>query len=100
MDVDYNETYLIKSDITVQETFSYCGNYEDYGNEELKTEPVDVEKYFKCEEEENIVELIDVHAVPIQEYICNECSFITTEKEYLVQHLNIIKNCLLFLQRM
>ncbi|KAF5269473.1 hypothetical protein FQA39_LY08662 [Lamprigera yunnana] len=89
MDVDYNESYFIKSELNVQETFSYCGSYEDYGSQELKTELVNVEKYIN--EEDNLVELTDVRAV-LDEYICNECNFTTTEKDSLIQHLNVIKN--------
>ncbi|KAF5306073.1 hypothetical protein FQA39_LY09051 [Lamprigera yunnana] len=87
MDVDYIESCPIKSEIIVQETFSYCENYEDNGIEELKTEPVDIEKSFECDDEDNLVEPADVN-----QYICNECNFVTTEKDPLIQHLNIIKN--------
>ncbi|KAF5279019.1 hypothetical protein FQA39_LY05697 [Lamprigera yunnana] len=90
MDVDYDKSYIIKSDITVQ-TLLYCGNYEDYGYEELKTKPVDMEKFFKCKVEDNLVELIDVRIVPVHLYIFHECNFITAEKDTLL-HLNIIKN--------
>ncbi|KAF5305296.1 hypothetical protein FQA39_LY09261 [Lamprigera yunnana] len=86
MDFDCNESYPINSDIILQETFSFSGNYEDYGNGVLKTEPVDIEESFKYDEEDNVGELADVLAVSVQQYICNQCNFVTTEKNSLIQH--------------
>ncbi|KAF5273843.1 hypothetical protein FQA39_LY00958 [Lamprigera yunnana] len=92
MDVDYNESYPIKSEVIVKETFSYCEKYEEYWKEELKTEPIDFEASVKWEEEDKPVKHTDIHGSSIHRYICNECNFITTEKNSLVEHLKISKN--------
>ncbi|KAF5291864.1 hypothetical protein FQA39_LY14201 [Lamprigera yunnana] len=92
MDVDSNEGYLIKTEVIVKETFSFCEKYEDSASEELKTEAVDFAESFKCKEECNFGQQIDIRDILISQYICNECNFITTEKDSLLEHLKITKN--------
>ncbi|KAF5301962.1 hypothetical protein FQA39_LY10532 [Lamprigera yunnana] len=91
MDVDYNDRCPIKLEVILDETFSFCGKREDYENEELKTEPVIFAEPFICEED-NLTEYMNIHAVPVHQYICNECNFMTTEKDSLMGHLKIAKN--------
>ncbi|KAF5279049.1 hypothetical protein FQA39_LY05727 [Lamprigera yunnana] len=88
MDVDYNESLQIKSEVIVEEHFSF----EDYGNGELKMEPIEFEESLKCEEEAHLIEHSDIHDVPIHQYMCNECHFITTKKDSLTEHLKVTKN--------
>ncbi|KAF5285296.1 hypothetical protein FQA39_LY04395 [Lamprigera yunnana] len=97
MDVDYNKIYPIKSEVIVNETFSYCGKYEDDTSADLKVELVDFEKSFKCKEEYNLD--TDACGVPIHQYICNECNFISTEKDSLIEHLKITKNVQYFCKK-
>ncbi|KAF5273842.1 hypothetical protein FQA39_LY00957 [Lamprigera yunnana] len=92
MSVNYNESYPIKSEVIVKETFSYCGKFEDYGDEEFKKEPIDFEASVKSEVENNSLGHTDIHDVSIHQYICNECNFITTEKYSLIEHLKISNN--------
>ncbi|KAF5279005.1 hypothetical protein FQA39_LY05683 [Lamprigera yunnana] len=92
MNVDYDESYPIKSEVIVIVTFSKYGQYEDFGNQELKMEPLHCKESFKCEIEVNPVEHTDTHVAPINQYICNKCNFITTEEDSLIEHLKITKN--------
>ncbi|KAF5290482.1 hypothetical protein FQA39_LY03586 [Lamprigera yunnana] len=92
MDVDSIESCAIKSEVNLTETFSFCGQYGDYGDKELKTELVEYEESFKCKEEDIFVEQTGMCAAPVQQFSCNECDFMTMEKDSLVEHLKITKN--------
>ncbi|KAF5290838.1 hypothetical protein FQA39_LY14600 [Lamprigera yunnana] len=92
MDVDSIESCAIKSEVIITETFSFCEQYRDCGDKDLKTEPVDYEECFKCKEEDISVEQTDVHAAPMQQFSCNECDFLTMEKDSLIENLQITKN--------
>ncbi|KAF5301039.1 hypothetical protein FQA39_LY10858 [Lamprigera yunnana] len=91
MDINSTESSKIKSEIIVTETF--CGKYEDCGNEELKVEPVDYEELFKCKEEDDPAEHMDTSSAPIiQQCSGNECNFTTMEKDSIQGHLKTTKN--------
>ncbi|KAF5293347.1 hypothetical protein FQA39_LY02832 [Lamprigera yunnana] len=92
MDADFIESCAIKSEEILTETFSFSGQYRDYGNKELKTEPVDYEESFKCKEEDISVQHTGVHTAPKLQFSCNECDFMTMEKDSLIEHLKISKN--------
>ncbi|KAF5293653.1 hypothetical protein FQA39_LY03138 [Lamprigera yunnana] len=90
MDADSIERCGIKSEVILTETF--CGQYGGYGDEQLKTEPVEYGESFKCKEEDISVEQTSVHAVPMEQLSCNECDFMTMEKDSLIEHLKFTKN--------
>ncbi|KAF5305264.1 hypothetical protein FQA39_LY09229 [Lamprigera yunnana] len=95
MNCDYNETYSIKSEIIVNQTFSHCGNYEDHGNKELETNLIDVEASFLWKEEDNLVELTDVPRIfslaPQSgiKQVRKESDYKILQKQNLRKHLNI-----------
>ncbi|KAF5275977.1 hypothetical protein FQA39_LY00773 [Lamprigera yunnana] len=92
MDVDCNESFPIKKEVVVEETFSFCPKFGDFGNAKLKSEPIDCEELFKCTEEEELSEHIDLHAAAVQQYACNECNFQTMDKNSLIEQLKTTKN--------
>ncbi|KAF5278434.1 hypothetical protein FQA39_LY05923 [Lamprigera yunnana] len=53
MAVECKESSSVKTLVTVNKTFSFCGKYGDYGNEELKSEPIDFEEPFNDINNEN-----------------------------------------------
>ncbi|KAF5290476.1 hypothetical protein FQA39_LY03580 [Lamprigera yunnana] len=92
MDANAIESCAIKSEVILTETFSFCGQFGDYGDKEIKTEPVDYEESVKCKEEDISVRQMGMYAAPGQQFSCNECDFMTMEKDLLVEHLNMTKN--------
>ncbi|KAF5279456.1 hypothetical protein FQA39_LY05566 [Lamprigera yunnana] len=94
MDINSTESCTIKSEIILTETF--CGNYEDCGNEELKTEPVDYKELFMCKGEDDPAEHMDTSTAPIQQCSGNECNFTTIEKDSLQGHLKTTKYIIYF----
>ncbi|KAF5291853.1 hypothetical protein FQA39_LY14190 [Lamprigera yunnana] len=91
MDVDCNESYPIKMEVIIKETFS-CEKFKDSESEEFKIEAVDFKESFKCEEQYNLGLHINISDVLIPQYINNECNFITKQKDALLDHLKITKN--------
>ncbi|KAF5306846.1 hypothetical protein FQA39_LY00076 [Lamprigera yunnana] len=66
----------IKSEVILTETF--CGQYGAYEDKELKTEPIDYGESFKHEEDISIKHA-GMHADAVQQFLCNECDFMTME---------------------
>ncbi|KAF5280779.1 hypothetical protein FQA39_LY18003 [Lamprigera yunnana] len=102
MDINSTESCTIKSEIILTETF--CGSYEDCGNEELKKEPVDYKELIKCKEEDDPAEHMDTSAAPVQkcsgihlktiknvEYVCKQCNFKTHLECFIKKHLKVHK---------
>ncbi|KAF5280770.1 hypothetical protein FQA39_LY17994 [Lamprigera yunnana] len=97
---DLNKSCPIKSEIIVEETFSFCENYEDWGKEELKLEPVDIkidtdEDPLKCKEEDNLtLQECQVNGLLTQNYgySCDKCDFKAVERFSLSLHSKMHKN--------
>ncbi|KAF5298808.1 hypothetical protein FQA39_LY11697 [Lamprigera yunnana] len=88
MDLDVKKSSVIKSEVIVNETFLFSGQYQDYGSEEMKLEPVDFKISFKCKEEDNHAEHRNMYSVPVQ-YFCNDCTYKTQNKSYLKRNVQI-----------
>ncbi|KAF5297348.1 hypothetical protein FQA39_LY12187 [Lamprigera yunnana] len=83
MDVDFNKNCPIKSEVIVNETFSFCEKFQDYASQEFKSESLGFKEFVKYK-----AEYMNIHAVPIR-YFCNECTYKTLCKRYLKDHVKV-----------
>ncbi|KAF5280775.1 hypothetical protein FQA39_LY17999 [Lamprigera yunnana] len=96
MDINYNESNLLKLEVIKEETFTSGEVYEDYENLELKSEPVDFKKEEVVRPDEELFinhkKYEFVQDSEMQQYICNKCNFNTVEKNILIEHLKVHKD--------
>ncbi|KAF5296303.1 hypothetical protein FQA39_LY12520 [Lamprigera yunnana] len=83
MNTDSDDNCPIKSEVTVEETFSFCGLYNGYENEHIKPEPEDFkvdrdDESFTCDScqlpynKKDEFEHVKVDEV-FKQHICNKC---------------------------